>query len=58
MERVEEAGQELCFGEKIMDTIQSPGKSHSLSETIGSFIDSAVTQAVSCPFSRSLEDAV
>lgn len=58
MERVQEAGQELSFGEKIMDTVRFPGKSPSLSENIGSAIDDAVTLALSCPFSRSLEDAV
>lgn len=58
MEKVEEAEQELSFGGKIMGTIQSPGKASSLSENIRSVIDGAVTLALSCFFSISLEDAV
>ena len=56
MEKVEEGGKELSFGDKIMDTVQSSGKAPSLSENIGSVIDGAITLALSCPFSKGLED--
>lgn len=58
MEKVEQGGEELSFGEKVMDAIQSPGKASSLSENIGSVIDGAITPALSCPCSRGLEDTV
>jgi len=58
MEKVDEAGQELSFGEKVTDTIQSPGKAHSFSENTGSVTDGAVALAPSSLFSRGLEDAV
>lgn len=35
MDKAEQKGKELSFGEKMMDTIQLPGKAPSCSENTG-----------------------
>lgn len=54
MEKVEEGGKELTFGENVVDTQAK----HLPSENIGSVIDGAITLVLSCPFSRGLQDIV
>lgn len=50
MEKVEEGGKQLCFGEKVMDTIQYTGKAPFFFEFVGSAIDGAINSSSILPF--------